>query len=73
MLKVGDKIRFSDYAVARGIYAAITHVSEIGNLSEVITEWDENDSICWEYHVSFGEFKERIYGVMAEDITLVEG
>ncbi len=66
----GDVVQLSAKFLDVGGYVASQIAAGQGYISEVITEWDKDDSICWDYIVVFNNHS---YGFHDSDLVLVTG
>lgn len=65
-MKIGDKVRIVDDT--RAIFLGLG--SAIGEITEILDTWEEDDIICWDVHV---EFPGRILkGFHFKDLTVVK-
>jgi hypothetical protein len=53
-LSPGDRVVLSDTALVNGGMLPKRYRNIIGVVEEVLTEWEESDPICWDFHVKFG-------------------
>jgi hypothetical protein len=49
----GDRVVLSDKVLRLGGYSAERYANTVGVVDEVLTDWEEDDSICWDFHVNF--------------------
>lgn len=52
-VNVGHRVVLSDEFLRRGGYIAERYANTVGVVEEVLTEWEKDDSICWDFHVNF--------------------
>lgn len=54
-VKKGDRIVLTDEFIAQGGPLVRRYRNSIGVVEEVLTEWEEKDPICWDFHIRFGD------------------
>lgn len=69
-LSAGDKVKLSAGFLAQEGYVAKKYENETGVVEEVITTWEPNDMICWDYHVVFPDG--NVCGFYGGDLRRVE-
>lgn len=69
-VKVGDRVVLSDEFLSKGGILARRYGSTIGVVKEVLTEWTQDDLVCWDFHVKFGK-NEHSSGVHWGDVRRI--
>jgi len=69
-LSPGDRVVLSDEYLAQGGALVRRYRNTIGVVEEVLTEWEEGDPICWDFHVRFGN-NEHSSGVHWGDVRKI--
>ncbi len=54
-LSAGDRVVLSDEFIAQGGTLVKRYRNTIGVVEKVLTEWEKDDPICWDYHIKFGD------------------
>ncbi len=69
-LSPGDRVVLSNEYLSNGGALAHRYSNTIGVVEEVLTEWEEKDPICWDFHVRFGN-NEYSSGVRWGDVRKI--
>lgn len=69
-LSAGDKVRLSESFLSLGKYIAEKYRETTGVVEEVLTTWERDDMICWDYHVVFPDG--NVCGFYGGDLRKVE-
>jgi hypothetical protein len=67
-MRVGDKVVLTDNFIAQNRYLGFEFGKTVAVVMEVLTEWDKDDVIRWDMHISFNG---EIAGVYREDVEKV--
>lgn len=69
-VKVGDRVVLSDQLLRQGGSLVSRYRNTVGVVEEVLTEWEQGDPICWDFHVRFGD-NEHSSGVHWGDVRKI--
>ena len=64
----GDRVVLTDEFLNRGGVLSERYKNTVGVVEEVLTDWDADDSICWDFHVNFNS---NVSGVHWGDVRKI--
>ena len=67
--KQGDPVRLSQEFLDASGYVASKIATDQGYISDIFTDWDKDDFVCWDYTVVFNNHS---YGFHDSDLVLVD-
>lgn len=53
-VSTGDRVILTDEFIAQGGTLVNRYRNVVGVVEEVLTDWEQGDPICWDFHVRFG-------------------
>lgn len=69
-VNAGDRVVLTDEFIAQGGTLVNRYRNTIGVVEEVLTEWEQGDPICWDFHIRFGN-NEHSSGVHWGDVRKI--